>query len=74
MGCLDKTIQQKGQFFCTHKQLVGHRIHTNSTTSQVIENGMRYEETLEVFKRFWSEWFAKRLIKVYEIGDKSNDL
>lgn len=65
---------KKGQFICIHKPLMGHRIHSESITSQSLECGIRHDETLEIFKRFWPEWFAKRLIKVYEIGDRSNDL
>lgn len=66
--------EKKGEFICIHKPLMGHRIHSESLTSQYLENGIRHDETLEIFNRFWPEWFAKRLIKVYEIGDRSNDL
>lgn len=65
---------KKGKFLYINKPLMGHRIHTGSFTTQYIKNGARHNETMEIYKRFWPEWFAKRLIKVYEIGDKSNDL
>ncbi|MCM1577253.1 MAG: glycosyltransferase family 2 protein [Ruminococcus sp.] len=65
---------KKGKFIYINKPLMGHRIHTGSFTTQYIENGARHNETMEVFMRFWPEWFAKRLIKIYETGDKSNQL
>ncbi len=64
----------KGDFICVNKPLMGHRIHEGSSTTETLSNGIRHNETFEIYKRFWPEWFAKRLIKMYEIGDKSNDL
>ncbi len=69
-----RLADRKGDYICIHKPLVGHRIHEASATSVYIYDGIRHNETMEIYKRFWPEWFAKRLIKIYELGDKSNNL
>lgn len=64
----------KGAFVYIRKPLMGHRIHEDSSTSEYIASGIRHDETVKIFRRFWPEWFVKRLIKAYENGDKSNRL
>lgn len=69
-----RLADKKGQFISIHKQLMGHRIHEESDTSKYIANGMRHDETLLMFKRFWPDWIARRILKLYESSDKSNIL
>ncbi len=63
-----------GEFLCIHKQLMGHRVHEGSTTTQTIADNSRYNEELTIFKRLWPEWFANVLIKAYHKACDSNKL
>ncbi len=65
---------KKGQFLYVSKPLMGHRIHAESGTTEYIKSGERFNENLIIFKRFWPEWFARKLLKIYETSDESNKL
>ncbi len=69
-----RLADEKGQFLYVNKPLMGHRIHLESGTTENIENGSRRNENLTIFKRFWPEWFARKLLKIYETSDESNKL
>ncbi len=69
-----RLADKKGQFLYINKPLMGHRIHLESSTTENIESGARLDENLTIFKRFWPEWFAEKLLKIYETSDKSNKL
>lgn len=69
-----RLADKKGSYISIHKPLMGHRVHEGSDTSLYISNGVRHDETLEIFRRYWPEWFANRLMKLYETSDRSNDL
>ncbi len=65
---------KKGSFTYIKEPLMGHRISTESTTSEIIKNGIRTKEDYEIFKRFWPKPIAKVLTKFYQKSEKSNSL
>ena len=65
---------KKGSFTYIKEPLMGHRISAESTTSEIIENGIRTKEDYEIFKRFWPKPIAKALTKFYQRSEKSNSL
>ena len=42
-----------GRFVFVNKPLMGHRIHEESTTTEIIEDNNRSKEDYEIFKRLW---------------------
>lgn len=63
-----------GRFLYINKPLMQHRIHEESETSNLIENNVRLEEDYEMFKRFWPEWIAKRLMNKYKKAIETNKM
>lgn len=55
-----------------NKDLMCHRIHEESTTSNLIENNIRLEEDYKMFCEFWPKPIAKILIKFYKEAIKTN--
>lgn len=66
--------RKKGLFTYIKEPLMGHRISAESTTSEIIKNGIRTKEDYEIFKRFWPKPVAKVLTKFYQKSEKSNSL
>lgn len=64
----------KGSFVYCKKILTYHRIHDGSETTAIIQDNMRSKEELEMYRKFWPEFFAKILVKLYARGQKSNDM
>lgn len=65
----------RGQFCYVKNPLMGHRIHSESTTTQVIgEDSGRTQEDLEMLMKFWPRPIATIINKLYSKGQKSNDL
>lgn len=70
-----ETLSKKsGAFTFVNKKLMGHRISENSTTTDIINQGIRTKEDYDIFKRFWPDWVAKKLTKFYQKSEKSNSL
>lgn len=63
-----------GAFVYISKPLMEHRIHAGSTTSELLENSARKEEDLFMFRKFWPEFIAVLIEKVYQNAEKSNVL
>lgn len=59
-------------FLYINKELMCHRIHENSETSNLIENNIRLEEDYEMFKKFWPTPIAKILMHFYKGAIKTN--
>ena len=53
---------------------MGHRIHEESTTTEIINENIRTSEDLEMFKKFWPEWIAKKLNNLYVNSENNNNL
>lgn len=66
--------KKKGAFTFVPKPLMGHRISEESTTSEIINNGIRTKEDYEILRRFWPKPIAKFLTKIYKNSEKSNSL
>lgn len=60
-------------FLYIDKELMYHRIHEESETSNLIENNTRLEEDYEMFKKFWPEPVAKFLMHFYKLAIKTNN-
>ena len=66
--------RKKGSFTFVNKPLMGHRISEDSTTTDIIKQGIRTKEDYEIFKRFWPAPIAKLLTRLYQKSEKSNQL
>ncbi|MBQ7853223.1 MAG: glycosyltransferase family 2 protein [Muribaculaceae bacterium] len=68
-----ETLSKNRHSFSYLKEpLIGHRISDESTTTDIINQGIRTKEDYEIFQRFWPKWIAKILTKIYRISEKSN--
>ena len=70
----ERLSKRNGAFLYCHKVLMCHRIHEESTTTELIENSVRYKEDLEMYKRFWPDWMASFLMKYYSKSQDSNQI
>lgn len=70
----EKLSKQKQAFTFIPQPLMGHRISESSTTTDIINQGIRTKEDFEIFKRFWPTPIAKILTKLYQKSEKSNNL
>ena len=70
----EKLSNQKGAFTFISKPLMGHRISETTTTTDIINSGIRTKEDYEILQRFWPTPIAKLLTKLYRHSEKSNQL
>ncbi len=71
----EKFSRLNGGFCYIHAPLMGHRIHEESATTQVIgDNSGRSDEDLEMYLKFWPRPIAKWLNRAYRSGQDSNKL
>lgn len=70
----EKLSKRKGAFTFISEPLMGHRISEESTTTDIISQGIRTKEDYEIFCRFWPKPIAKLLAKIYQKSEKSNSL
>lgn len=70
----DKMTKYKGKFLYIPKELMCHRIHEESETSNLIENNIRLEEDLLMLKRYWPGPIAKFIMKFYKKAVKTNEM
>lgn len=68
----EKLSKLRGRFIYIKDQLMGHRISEESTTTDIINHGIRTKEDYEIYCKFWPEWFAKFINKFYKNSEKSN--
>lgn len=68
----DRMIQYDANFLYIPKELMLHRIHEESETSNLIENNIRLEEDLLMFKRYWPSPIAKIIMKFYKKAINTN--
>lgn len=64
----------KGEFIYCDKILMGHRIHEESLTSEVIRNHVRDSEEFEMFQKFWPKKLAKFIWQIYKRSSESNSI
>lgn len=70
----EKLSKEKGQFVYIDKPLMLHRIHSESTTSAILENNARKDEDIYMFRKFWPAGVAKIIEKLYQSAEESNSL
>ncbi len=61
-------------FTFVNEKLMGHRISKVSTTTSIINSGIRTKEDLYMFKKFWSPFMAKIINRFYRNAEKSNNI
>ena len=70
----ERISRLKGSFCYIPEPLMGHRIHSDSTTTKEIGENHRTEEDLEMFRKFWPEGMARLLNHFYSGSEKANRL
>lgn len=63
-----------GKFIYINKFLMGHRIHEESTTTEIIKDNGRIKEDYIMFKKFWPTPIAKLITKIYANSEKNNNV
>ncbi len=66
--------RKKGSFVYNTNPLMCHRIHAESTTSEIIGDSKRSKEDFDMFCKFWPRFIAKIISKVYSNSEKSNNI
>ena len=69
----EKLSRLKGNFSYIPKKIMGHRIHEESTTTEIIKENIRTKEDLEMFRKFWPNFIAKLINKLYKNSEKGNE-
>jgi len=60
-----KCAKQKGRVIYNSKRLISKRISTEQETSKDISNGLRYNEDVIMFRKFWPNFVTKIILKFY---------
>lgn len=70
----EKLSRERGEFAYVDKPSMKHRIHSESTTSELLAQSARKEEDLLMYRKFWPEPVARLIERFYQAGEKSNRL
>ena len=70
----ERLSRQKGSFVFINKQLMGHRIHSDSTTTEIIGESLRTKEDLILLRKFWPLTIAKLINSAYKKSEESNKI
>lgn len=70
----EKLSKLNGKFYYINNYLMGHRIYSESTTSEIIRKNTRTIEDYQIFQKFWPKPIAKFITKLYSNSEKSNNL
>ncbi len=70
----EKLSKLKGEFIYCKKILTYHRIHEDSATTAIIGDNVRSKEDYDMFRKFWPDFIAKGLVKLYARSEQSNNL
>lgn len=70
----ERISKREGSFLYVGEPLMFHRIHRESTTSELIEDNRRWVEDYEMFRRFWPDPIAKLIVKFYRKSESSNSI
>ncbi len=68
----EKLSIRKGSFVYIKDKLMGHRISEESTTTDIINSGVRTKEDRFIFNKFWPSFISSILTKLYRNSEKSN--
>lgn len=69
-----KFSKENGQFVYINKDLIYHRIHGESETTNSIANNVRQSEDYAMFRKFWPKPIAKILSKAYSKSLDTNEM
>lgn len=64
--------KQNGYFVYVPRYLMGHRIHEESTTTEIIHDNIRTKEDYQVLCKFWPKAIAKIIALIYKKSEKNN--
>ena len=70
----EKLSKLKGKFIFNKHCLMGHRISLESTTTDIINQGIRTKEDYVMLRKFWPKFIAKKINKYYKNAEKSNNI
>ena len=70
----EKLSKKKECFIYIKDRLMGHRISEESTTTDIINSGVRTKEDMFIFNKFWPKIIATILTKAYRNSEKSNKI
>lgn len=70
----EKISKLSGRFIYIKDKLMGHRISEETTTTEIINNGIRTKEDLEMFNKFWPKSIAKIINRIYVKSEKNNSI
>ncbi len=68
----DKLSRMDGEFLYCPEILMGHRIHSESATSDTIDSHVRSQEDLQMLSAFWPKPVAKVIEAVYKKSEEAN--
>ena len=68
----EKLSRRNGKFIYINKKLMGHRIDESTTTTDIINKGIRTKEDLVILKKFWPSFAANFINKYYKKSEESN--
>ena len=68
----EKLSLKKGRFIYIADCLMGHRVHEESTTTEIINERIRTKEDLLMFNKFWPKFISNIINKFYIKAEDSN--
>lgn len=68
----ERLSKVNGKFVYVSNDLMMHRVHSESTTTETIADNKRTGEDYAIFCRFWPKFIARRLAKIYSSSEKNN--
>lgn len=66
--------KKEGRFVYQSEALMLHRIHEESTTTELLKENIRKEEDSEIFAKLWGKWIGKLISRFYASSYRSNEL
>ena len=70
----ERISRSRGEFVFCPGICMYHRIHAESTTSEILRDNERMREDYEMFSKFWPGFLARILEHFYKRGEKSNEV
>lgn len=67
-------VKKDGRFVYINKPLLLRRINEESETTKMIGNNLKKNADYQIFKLFWPDFIARKMVKIYSISEKNNDL
>jgi len=70
----EKLSKLNGRFIYIKDKLMGHRISETSTTTDIINQGIRTKEDYDMYCKFWPKWFVKIINRLYRKSEKYKNI